>query len=268
MNDMEVIKKKVLDMVEARVESIPPGELACVIHRSFGLKRKTAQSLINSLVSEGHLTYRDQHGRTIIEKSFSKPVRVSGRIILSPPEIPCNPEPKDAVVRLIHGVSFGTGHHPTTRLCLRGVDYVIRTLKMPLDTGIVLDIGTGSGVLSIAALALGIGSGIGVDIDPCARNEAFENARINGMENRFDICDVPLEEIHQKFMLITVNLRLPTLIKIYSHVDRLTDGNGAVVISGIRTDEVSDLMSFYGQSFTPFWREDEKGWASLALTPA
>ena len=98
-------------------------------------------------------------------------------------------DPGDIVVNIKAGAAFGTGCHPTTRLALTGLEKVCKNNLIPIGTENcrVLDIGTGSGVLSIAALKMGLDQGIGLDIDPCARAEAAENAVLNGLSKRLEI---------------------------------------------------------------------------------
>jgi len=260
-------EKQIIELVEVRSEKFTPAELTAVLSRSFGMKKKAAGDLIRSLVSKGHLSYRDQHGRTIIDISFNRPVQVSPHIVLVPSDIPFTPEPGMTAVRLLHGASFGDGHHPTTRISLQGIDYLLHENSMIPGHGRVLDIGTGSGVLAIAALKLGMNTGIGLDIDPCAISEARENARLNGLENRLEISGGTLESLgDQSFALITANLRLPTLNQIFPQILRLSERNCGLVLSGIHCDEISYLLNAYErQNFSCLWQKEEKDWAALTL---
>lgn len=265
----DILEKQTLALVENRAEKFTPAELITVLSRSFELKKKAAGELIRSLVTKGHLTYTDCHGRTVIDISFNRPVQVSPRIMLIPEDIPFTPEPGMTGVRLLHGASFGDGHHPTTRLSLQAVDHVLheKHIICEQNKNAVLDIGTGSGVLAIAALKLGMNTGIGIDIDPCAISEARENARINGLENRLQISGNSLENFpDQSFSLITANLRLPTLNQIFPRILRLAEQNCGLVLSGIHSDEISPLLYTYTQQgFSCLWQKEEKDWAALGL---
>lgn len=110
-------------------------------------------------------------------KQFYKPLRIGQRIILKPTweEYPVHPD--DIVIHLDPGMAFGTGMHPTTRLCLVALEELVQ----PGDT--VLDVGTGSGVLSLAAAKLGASSILGTDIDPLAIRVAQENAELNAVDS-------------------------------------------------------------------------------------
>ena len=103
----------------------------------------------------------------------------------------------------------------------------------------ILDIGTGSGVLAIAALKLGLEMGLGLDIDPCARVEASENAELNGLSQRMDISGCSLDTLQGVFFLITANLRFPTLKAYLKNMIDLTETGSFLVISGIKINEIS-----------------------------
>ncbi|MGE0084738.1 MAG: 50S ribosomal protein L11 methyltransferase [Desulfococcaceae bacterium] len=264
---MDTLGKQITEMVQSRAEKFTPGELTVLLSRSFDLGKKTAAELIRLLVTSGHLAYADRHGRTVIDISFNRPVQVSPRLVLVPAAVPFTPEPGIIAVHLLHGASFGDGHHPTTRMSLQGIDHLLHENCLISGKRRVLDIGTGSGVLAIAALKLGMNMGIGLDIDPCAISEARENARINGLENRLEISGSPLENFpDHSFGLITANLRLPTLNQIYPQILRLADHNCALLLSGIHGDETAHLLNAYAvQGFFCSLQKEEKGWAALAL---
>jgi len=101
-------------------------------------------------------------------------------VILTPPERHPVLKGSDIAVMLRPGASFGCGQHPTTRLAIQGIEYTLKTLRIcdGIANTMLLDIGTGSGVLAICALKMGIHRAMGTDMDPCAIAEAGENARI------------------------------------------------------------------------------------------
>jgi ribosomal protein L11 methyltransferase len=263
------LKKELLNVIENGWEKITPWELRKQISQRSGAKRKEIESAIKDLVSERRLIYTYHFGRTFIEKSFDRPVRISRHIVLKPEGTSFAPDPDDVIIEIAHGASFGTGEHPTTRLAIRGIEHALGEISLSgrdKET-CVLDIGTGSGVLAIAAVRLGISSAVGIDIDPCARYEAGENARINGLKERFNICEVPVEDLDRKFILITANLRYPTLKRILSTVAGSIEQGGAVVLSGIKKDEISGIIDTYDKEkgFRCIWKECEKDWAGLGF---
>jgi ribosomal protein L11 methyltransferase len=171
-------------------------------------------------------------------------------------------------IRIMPGASFGAGRHPTTRLALRGIEFALtRCEKASIGPGTcVLDIGTGTGVLAMAAVLLGIETGIGIDHDPCAAAEAKANVRLNGLDARITVSDIAVGCISGSFALIAANLRLPTLLRLAPSVAAWTPPGAAVVISGIRLEEEEALLSVYAKpSFESMWRGEEDEWAGAAL---
>jgi ribosomal protein L11 methyltransferase len=210
-----------------------------------------------------------EYGRTFVVKSFNRPVRVSKSVVLKPSGVMYAKEnPEDIVISLKHGASFGTGQHPTTRLSILGIEYVLTDMKIFSGRGntCALDIGTGTGVLAISSVMMGIDGAIGTDIDPCAIKEAKDNVRENGMEDKIEITDIPVDAIDRKFSLITANLRFPTLINISSCVGKILEVNGAAVFSGIKSDEVKKIRKAYTSlDFECKRVETEKDWSCVVF---
>jgi ribosomal protein L11 methyltransferase len=129
-----------------------------------------------------------------------------------------------------------------------------------------LDIGTGSGVLAIAAILLGINRAIGIDIDSVARSEAKKSILINNLSSRIDIHNLSLDDIDQQFSLITANLRYPTLKKLYFRLNHITEPKAAVVVSGLKTTEMPDIKKLYTQKFFKLEKSEvEKGWGVMVF---
>ena len=266
--DKKAIKKELLDIIEDSRRKITPGELGKALSRKYSLTRKEIKLLINGLVIENFLTYTNHYGRTFIEKSFNKAVRISKHVILKPPGFIYKPKADDVVIEICQGISFGNGQHPTTRLAIRGIEYALNKINLlkEKDKTSVLDIGTGSGVLGITALLLGIKNAVGVDIDPCSIKEARDNAKINKLEDKFVIKNMSLEDLNTKFTLITANLRYPTLMNIYHRLVKMTEPGGSIVLSGIKSDEAISVVDLYTEKhFECKWEEFEKGWAGLVF---
>lgn len=110
-------------------------------------------------------------------KQYFKPIRVSDRLTIKPTWEEYAGGPDELILELDPGMAFGTGTHATTALCLRTLEKVVQ----PGDD--VIDVGTGSGILSIAAAKLGARHVLAVDLDPVAVSSATENAKLNGLEN-------------------------------------------------------------------------------------
>ncbi len=262
----EDICKGILEYIGGRRRA--PADILKRFVRSSHVTRELVQAAIRELVAAGELAYTFEHGGTFLEPSFDRPVRVAERIILSPPGKAFQPESGDVAIRIMTGASFGAGRHPTTRLALRGIEFALRregTLLVRSGSR-MLDIGTGTGVLAIAAVLLGIESGLGIDIDPCALSEAKENIRLNGLNERIGISIQAVEDVEQTFTLIAANLRSPTLRNLSVKIRSLLDSPGALVISGIRVEERGDVLSaFRDARFQCEWTEEEDGWVGAVL---
>ncbi len=267
--DKKAIKKELLDIIENSRRKVTPGELEKALSRKYSLEKKEIRLLIRDLVTENFLAYTSHYGRTFIEKSFNKPVRISKHVILKPPGVNYKYREDDVVIEICQGVSFGDGQHPTTRLAIKGIEYALNKtdLLKAKDETSVLDIGTGSGVLGITALLLGIKNAVGVDIDPCSVKEAGDNAKINKLEDKFVINNMSLEDLDTKFTLITANLRYPTLMNIYHRLVKMTEPGGFVVLSGIKSNEAVSVIDLYTEKyFECKWKEFEKDWAGLVFS--
>jgi ribosomal protein L11 methyltransferase len=246
-----------------------PADLLKELAQDLNLPRERVQAALRELVAVGELAYTFEHGRTFLEPSFDRPVRVSDRIVLAPPESVFQPRPGDAVLRIMPGASFGAGRHPTTRLALKAIDFVLGRdgESLPRPGSRVLDIGAGSGVLAMAAVKLGIETGLAIDIDPCAVAEAKANAALNGLSGRIVVSDRAAETIDGVYTMVAANLRAPTLARLAPYIAEYTAPRGALVMSGIRTAECDELRgAFEKRSFIVVWIEEEQEWSGLAMT--
>lgn len=153
------------------------------------------------------------------------------------------------------GLAFGSGSHPTTALCLEwlaATDLVAKT---------VLDVGCGSGILSIAALALGAGSVAAVDHDPQALLATQQNATTNGVESRLKLYP-SLEAVSGRYDLIIANIVSGVLIDMAPALIARLATDGQVLLSGILLHQVSEVVDAYGnvEFARPMERED---WTAL-----
>jgi ribosomal protein L11 methyltransferase len=266
--DFIAVRENVLRMVAGSTVRVTPPALEKTLIETHGLTKKQVKAVIRDLVSDGELVYTYEFGSTFLEPSFNKPVRVSTHVVLKPPGHNYQPEFEDVVIQIKPGAAFGDGRHPTSRLAIRGIEYVLKKIKSDRsgDQSRVLDIGTGSGILVITAVGMGIHRGIGIDIDPAARSEAKENVSINRFEDRIKISEQYLETIEGCFDLVTANLRYPTLKKICSCLRKITYPKGFIVFSGIRCHELKGLIKTYARkNFEVLWKDVELDWAGVVF---
>lgn len=169
-------------------------------------------------------------------KSNFKPLRVGRRLMIVPTweEAPLNPD--DIVLRLDPGMAFGTGGHETTRLCLELLEGIMDGMPTLL-TPSVLDLGTGSGILAMAAVKLGAGRVCAVDIDPQAVEVARENLAINDLTEQVACSTTPLEELEGTFDVILANILAEELVRLAPLLIRHLSPGGALVLSGILAEK-------------------------------
>lgn len=267
------VQAAAVNHVAESLQKVSAGALKKHISDRFKISYPVARRIICDLVNSGELSYTYEYGSSFLEVSLHRPVRVGRRIFLIPPGWVASPVEDDDTValRVQPGAAFGCGRHPTTRLALRGLEAVLQKNVKWRKSGsvtVALDIGTGSGILAIAALKLGIDRAVGVDRDACARAEAAGNARLNNLETRFMIMDkLPHNRVPAApFTLILANLRYPTLLSIRETMAGLLEPDGALVLSGIKNDEQAGLLKAYAECrLYSGWSEEEKGWAGIVL---
>uniref|UniRef100_UPI00349EEF12 50S ribosomal protein L11 methyltransferase n=1 Tax=uncultured Ruthenibacterium sp. TaxID=1905347 RepID=UPI00349EEF12 len=164
-----------------------------------------------------------------------------------------------AVITLDPGMAFGTGTHETTALCLTVLDEIVHGGER------VLDIGTGSGILAIAALKLGAGKAEGVDIDPMCVRTAGENAERNGVSDRFQVLIGDLsDKASGTYDIICANIVANAIKALVPEVPNLLKKDGIFMASGIidtRRDEVIDAIKATGLSVREV--KEKNGWVCL-----
>lgn len=240
------------------------------ISREFALTPFQAKKVLTSLVERQDVAYQDLYGSTYVMESFSKPVRITDRFFILPPDIASIAGPNDIDIRISAGISFGTGHHPTTRLCLAALDRLFFSTSLSghlLKGGKAGDIGTGSGVLAMAACLAGMSQCMAWETDPNAVCEACRNVAANGLENRVNVIHGTMATQDLKLSLVMANLRFPTLKHLASDICSILVPGGHLILSGVRAWEMDDLKIHYSaMGFSIDWEREEKLWGALALT--
>jgi ribosomal protein L11 methyltransferase len=266
--DSDLVQKEILEIVAASSVRMSPQYLEKTISETYGLAKARAKQILKNLIGQGELEYTYEFGSTYLVRSFSKPVRIATHVVIMPAGHSYQPAPDDVVIQIKSGAAFGGGRHPTTRLSVKAIEYVLKIMSpdgLNQDCS-VLDIGTGSGILAIAAVYLGVEKGIGIDIDPCAVAEARDNIALNHLQDRLVISDRDVDSFDRAFSMVIANLRYPSLKFFYPQILKLTDTNGGVVLSGFRPHERDDLMDLYtAEYFKCIWTADELDWSVAAL---
>lgn len=195
-------------------------------------------------------------------------IRVGRRIVIRPTWRRHRANPDDVVLALDPGMAFGTGLHPTTRLCLALLEGAAD--RGALDGARVLDVGCGSGILAIAAARLGVASVLGVDIDPIAIEATTANARRNHLARRIRARAGSLPSGAPAFDLVLANLIASVLVTLATALrDELRPG-GLLLASGIFEDRETDVAADFGKAgLEVVERAAEGEWVALvARRPA
>ena len=163
------------------------------------------------------------------------------------------------VLDLDPGLAFGTGTHETTRLCMELIEQFVK----PGET--VLDVGCGSGILSVAALLLGAGSAVGVDIDELAVKTARENAALNHVEDRFTaLCGDLTDKVSGQFDVVAANIVADVIIRLTQDIERFMKPGALYLMSGIIDTREQEVLAAIAPRFELIARREEKGWIALA----
>jgi ribosomal protein L11 methyltransferase len=205
-------------------------------------------------------TLQDRNWNELWEKTI-QPIRVTDRIVIAPSWHPVPPEPGQIVLIIDPKMSFGTGYHETTRLTLR-------LLQRYVAPGMhVLDIGTGTGILAIAALRLGASSAVGVDIDNWSYENARENAERNGVAGTFRVVHGSLSDTGKiLFHLIAANIQRDIIEGMIGEMCTRLTPDGTLLISGILlTEKDLVLRSLTAQGLVVHAILEEHEWCAFAL---
>lgn len=194
-------------------------------------------------------------------KKYYHPIKAGNRIVIVPAWEEYEKKDGELILKMDPGMAFGTGTHETTRLVIKEIENYVK----PGDT--VLDVGTGSGILSIAASLLGATSVNAYDIDPTAVRIAKENAKDNGCNNiTVDTSDLLSNVERKQYDLICANIVADIIIRMSKDLYKFAHENTVFIASGIlteRRDEVLDAMNK-----TPFKyvsEISENGWCVIVF---
>lgn len=185
----------------------------------------------------------------------------AGNFIVAPPwDLPTSDDVGQIVIVIEPSMGFGTGHHATTRMCLRLLS------DMDITDATVVDLGTGSGVLSMAAALMGARSVIGIDIDRDAIDSAETSARLNTLPDSitFVVSDFRADR-PQPANLVLANLTGGMLTSSAAAIAALVRPGGELVLSGFDHTEVDGVRHAFGPSFTEVNRLTEDNWIALRL---
>ena len=200
-------------------------------------------------------------------KEHYHPIAIGTRLMVIPAWIEDFP-PERIPIRIEPGMAFGTGTHPTTQLCLALAESQVRPGEP------VIDVGCGSGILSVAAVKLGASHALGVDIDPEAIDSARQNAQLNGVSVQLELGVGSVAEIRagqfsiNQAPLVFANILAPIIIQLLQDgLAELVEPEGALIFSGILAEQeevVLQAAQTYGLRLTEGRQIED--WVALRLT--
>lgn len=201
-------------------------------------------------------------------KANFKSLRVGRRLLIVPSWEEARPHPDDIVLHLDPGMAFGTGGHETTRLCLELLERIMDEMPILLSPS-VLDLGTGSGILAMAAVQLGAGRVCAVDIDPQAVEVARENLAANGLAEQVEFSTTPLESLTASFDVILANILAEELVRLAPHLTERLASGGMLVLSGILAEKESLVRNGFAPYQLDYLETHHEGeWVALLYRKA
>jgi len=182
-------------------------------------------------------------------KQHYKPILIGERLVILPAWMD-SAEPNRVAIKIDPGMAFGTGTHPTTQLCLELMEEWFNQSKIQNQSKTVIDIGCGSGILSIAALKLGAKQVLGVDIDTESITNSRENATTNRVGDQLMLGVGSVQEIldgkfaFKKAPLVVANILAPVIVRLLdARLADLMDDNGAIILSGILFEQEQSVIA-------------------------
>jgi ribosomal protein L11 methyltransferase len=220
-------------------------------------------------------------------KQHYKPILIGERLLILPAWMD-SPDPNRIPIRIDPGMAFGTGTHPTTQLCLELMEKAITDIR---ESGVVnnkssndvrilntefrvIDVGCGSGILSIAAIKLGAGSALGVDIDSGSIDNARENANANSIGEELILSIGSVQEIldnkfpFRKAPLVVANILAPVIIRLFeAGLAELIEERGTILLSGILQEQVQNVIEAAQAKGLGMNEQKQMGdWVALAMS--
>ncbi|GJM16567.1 MAG: hypothetical protein DHS20C13_18940 [Thermodesulfobacteriota bacterium] len=204
-------------------------DINMVISRLKEYSELLKQSISGVVISPVTVEYIDQSGWEVW-KSVLKKIRVGKRVIIRPPWEEHIAEGDEIVIDINPSQAFGTGHHETTRLCIEAIEEAVQTSNIKN----MLDVGCGSGILSIAALKLGIRDVTGFDTDPIAIEESRKNANENDVLNKINFFCGYIQSAKGQYDLIVANVYIESILLMKEEFLSRLSPPGRLVVSGIQ----------------------------------
>ncbi len=195
-------------------------------------------------------------------KEHFKPFPIVPGLIISPTWEEYQKAPGEMLLEMDPGMAFGTGHHATTSLSLALLKGVLATDTIKRK---ILDVGTGTGILGMAAVLFGSGEVLGIDNDPDAVKAAEENVVRNGLQKSMQVSLAPLSALAGEYQVVVANIVHDILLDLSTDLTRLTADNGVLILSGILVGEqVESVVARFVERGFVLKKEKARGeWVAL-----
>ncbi|HEX9389657.1 MAG TPA: 50S ribosomal protein L11 methyltransferase [Anaerolineales bacterium] len=251
---------------------------------------ETRQKLEESLYYLGRIqplpaaSYKEIADQNWMEawKQHYKPILIGKRLVILPAWMD-SPDPNRIAIKIDPGMAFGTGTHPTTQLCLelmekyfddraQAINHQLSSMvNRPLS---IIDVGCGSGILSIAAIRLGATSALGVDIDSGSIDNARENANANSIGDELILGVGSVQEIlddkfpFRKAPLVVANILAPMIIRLFNAgLAELSEEPGVILLSGILQEQAQNVIEVAQAKGLKMNEQKQMGdWVALAMS--
>ena len=271
--------RKAWDYVDEELERLKDADTTVTLYVSGDLEgREQLAAVRDAMAALKTLDEADEYGTLELEtddvkdedwsenwKQFFKPLEVGEKVLIQPEWEPISKPTKRTVFTVNPGMSFGTGSHRSTRFCIEEIEKYLKTGDR------VLDLGCGSGILSIIALLLGAEEADAVDIDPNAVDVAYANLALNHLPaNRYHVCagdiltDESMRERFGVYDLVIANIVADVIIALSQFVKVFMKPDGVFICSGIiieRCDEVEEAVRAAGLHIVEVRKDGE--WAAI-----
>ena len=206
-------------------------------------------------------------------KQHYNPILIGKSLVIVPAWMD-SPAPDRVAIKIDPGMAFGTGTHPTTQLCLELMEMATLEIRNSNIDFRVIDVGCGSGILSIAAIKLGAVKALGVDIDPGSIVNARENANTNHISDELILDVGSVQEIldgkfaFSKAPLVVANILAPVIIRLFDvGLADLIEGDGAIVLSGILQEQAQSVIEAgQAKSLKMIERKQIGDWVALTMS--
>lgn len=194
-------------------------------------------------------------------KRFFKPFYATSRVVIKPPWSDFQRKKNEILIVINPGMAFGIGTHATTKLCILALEKGLKRKGLS-----VLDVGTGSGILSILAARMGAGEVLGVDTDEVAVEMARENVSQNRVSDLVKVRKGGIGNIRRQFDVVVANIDLRGLRRIRWPLLRHLKGKGLLVLSGLLEGEEDGLRQYYMETGLLRWAQSTQEGEWVCLT--